>query len=409
MSNLKIKTPRWALPLLEPARFKVVYSGRGLGKSYFFAGLLIEEHIQNPDQRSLCIRAVQNAISQSVKQLIEELIDVYGVADHFDIQATEIKNKKGKGVMMFKGLQQYNSSNIKSFQGVDRAWIEEAVDISQKAWDDLEPTIRKKDSQIWVSYNPLYETDPIDKIFRGDNPPDDAIIVTANIFDNPWASEANMKSMEHARKHDIDRFQHVWMGGYLKNSDKRIYKNFSVQEFDTPAEAEFYYGCDLGFSVDPTVLVRCFIEGRKLFIDYEAREIGCDTVDLPNLFLQVPMSELFPITIDSSRPETISHLKKNGFRRARGSVKGAHSVIEGIEYLRSFEIIVHPRCKGMIDDLTHYSYKVDSKTDEITPYIDHKNSDGCDALRYAVEKVRRTSKANTIPTSRPVKTVRKWK
>ena len=311
--------------------------------------------------------------------------------------------------MIFQGMNSHNADSIKSLEGFDRAFVEEAQSLSQVSLDMLRPTIRKPNSEIWFCWNPRYPDDPVDAFFRGDNPPEDAIMKSVNYTENPWMPDVMVKEMEFDRGRDIEKFQHVWCGGYLTNSDKRIFKNFKVEEFDTPHEAEFYMGCDLGFSVDPTVLVRCFIEGRKLYIDYEAREIGCDTVDLPNLFLQVPLSEMFPITIDSSRPETISHLKKNGFRRARGSVKGAHSVIEGIEYLRGFDIIVHPRCSGMIDDLTHYSYKVDSKTDEVTPYIDHKNSDGCDALRYAVENVRRTSKANTIPTARPVKTVRKWK
>lgn len=392
-----METPRWALPLLEDARFKVAHGGRGGGKSTFFAGLLVEEHIMNPNQRSICVRAVQNSIEQSVKQLIEEVIYSAGLSDHFEILNTEIKNKKGTGVMVFKGLQNYNSANIKSFQGFDRAWIEEAVDLSQKGWDDLEPTIRKAGSQIWVSFNPRYKTDPVDALFRSEAPPEDSIIVNVNIHDNPWATEANIKSMEYDRGRDIDKYNHVWLGGYLTNSESRVFKNWKVEDFEAPEDAVFRFGADFGFAKDPTVLIRCYIIGRKLYIDYEAHAIELEIVDTPELFLSIPESERYPMTADSSRPETISHLRKHGFPKILGAVKGKNSIEEGIEWLKSFDIMVHPRCVHTIDELTHYSYKTDPLTDNVLPVFEDKNNHVIDALRYACEGARRLSAVQDEP------------
>jgi len=271
----------------------------------------------------------------------------------------------------------------------------------------LRPTIRKEGSELHFCWNPRNENDPIDLFLRGDRPPDGSIIKSVNYSDNPWMPDIMIKEMEYDRERDFEKYQHVWLGEYIKNSEKRIYKNWKVDDFDTPKDAMFYFGFDLGFSIDPSVLVRCYIEGKTLFIDYEAREIGCETVDLPNLMMQIPDSESWPITVDSARPETISHLRKNGFPKCRPSVKGPNSVIEGIEFLRGYDIVVHPRCEGIIKDLTFYSYKVDKKTDEITTLIDHASSDGCDALRYAIELVRRTSKQKKT-TILQANTVSRW-
>jgi len=346
----------------------------------------------DPSSRILCAREVQKSLSQSVKRLIEAKIESLEVGHLFDVQQSCIKSAIGTGIVIFSGLADHTADSIKSMEGVDVCWCEEAQSISQRSLDLLRPTIRKEGSELWFTFNPRLETDAIDRLLRGPSPPPDAVVVRVNYEDNPWMPQIMLDEMEYDKSRDIDKFRHVWEGAYLTNSEKRIYKNWKVEDFDTPKDAMFYFGMDLGFSVDPTTIIRCFIEGKKLYIDYEASEIGCETVDLPHLMMQIPDIENWPITIDSSRPETISHLRRNGFPKCRGSVKGANSVVEGIEFLRGYDIIVHPRCKGVTDGLTFYSYKVDQKTDEVTTLIDHASSDFPDAIRYSIELVRRTKK-----------------
>lgn len=124
--------------------------------------------------------------------------------------------------------------------------------------------------------------------------------------------------------------------------------------------------------------------------------VGCEIVNLPDLFDRVPEARKWFITADSSRPETISHMRKNGFPRINAAVKGAKSVEEGIAFLQSFDIVVHPRCEHLINELTHYRYKTDPKTGTILPLLEDKNNHLIDSLRYACEGVRRAK-----PTSRP--------
>ena len=389
MSVLSIETPAWAEPLLSPSRYKGAFGGRGSGKSFFFAELLIERHIQNPEAHSVCIREVQKSLNQSVKKLLEIKIESMGVGHYFDVQESIIKSKIGNGRIIFQGMQNHTADSIKSLAEYDTAWVEEAQTLSQRSLDLLRPTIRKPDSEIWFSWNPSESTDPVDVLLRGEMPPKGATVLQVNYTDNPWFPEVLKDEMEYDRKRDIDKYEHVWLGGYVKNSNTRVFRNWSIQEFDTPPDAVHRFGADWGFSVDPTTLVRCHIIGRKLYIDYEAYMVGCDIVDTPNLFLTVPEAEKWPIVADSSRPETVSYMRQNGFPKIMGAVKGTGSVEDGIEFLKGYDIIVHPRCKHVADELLHYSYKTDPLTGKVLPILADKKNHTIDALRYACEAVRR--------------------
>lgn len=405
--NLDIDTPEWAEPLLEPARYKGIWGGRGSGKSHERAEALIEAHVMNPNTASVCLREVQKSIKMSVKRLLEQKIEKLGVQSHFIVQDTMIKNRFGKGLIIFQGMQNHTADSIKSLEGFDIAWFEEAQSASQRSLDLLRPTIRKPGSELWFTWNPDEPTDAIDQLLRSDNPPPDAVVLQVNYMDNPWFPDVLKDEMEYDRGRDLDKYTHIWLGGYKKNSNKRVFNNWRIEEFETPEDAMLRFGADWGFAVDPTVLVRCYLVGRKLYIDYEAYQVGCDIVDTPDLFMTVPESERWPIVADSARPETISHMKKNGFPKILPAVKGPKSLEEGVEFLKSYDIIVHPRCKHVIDELTHYSYKVDPDTDEVLPVLEDKDNHTIDALRYACEGTRRKAQ-NKRPTAAPVPTMNRW-
>jgi phage terminase large subunit len=139
------------------------------------------------------------------------------------------------------------------------------------------------------------------------------------------------------------------------------------------------------------VLVRASIDGNRLYVDYEAWMIGCEIINLPALFQSVPEAEKWPMVADSARPETISHMRKHGFPKIFAAIKGPKSLEEGVEFLKSFDIIVHPRCVHLIDELTMYSYKTDPLTNRIVPILQDKDNHVIDALRYACEGARRAN------------------
>lgn len=391
MGTLSIETPRWAVPLLGPARYKGAFGGRGSGKSHFFAEAVIEQCIAQKTH-VVCVREVQQTLSQSVKKLLESKIEGLNVGHLFEVQRDCIYGKNGSEII-FRGMQNFNADNIKSLEGFDIAWTEEAQSLSQRSLDLLRPTIRKPGSELWFSWNPSLSSDPVDKLLRGEKPPPDAVVVQVNYTENPWFPDVLRQEMEYDRGRDVDKYSHIWLGGYQKNSETRVFRNWRIEEFDVDPQAVIRQGADWGFAVDPSVLVQCYIVGRTLYVPYEAYRVGCDVVDTPDLFMTVPNSEKWPITADSSRPETISHMQKNGFPKIMAAAKGAGSVEDGIEFLKSFDIVVHPRCKHTIDELTLYSYKTDPLTGQVLPVLADKNNHVIDALRYACEGARRAARA----------------
>lgn len=406
--TLQIPTPEWALPLLQPSRYKGAHGGRGSGKSHFFAEAVIEAHIIDPASRTVCVREVQKSLAQSVKRLLETKIAALNAGAYFEVQEAVIKAKRGDGLIIFQGMQNHTSDSIKSLEGYDRAWVEEAQSLSQRSLDLLRPTIRKPESELWFSWNPNLETDPVDALLRGPKPPPDARIVEVNYDQNPWLPDVLRVEMEYDRGRDPDKYAHVWRGGYANNGEARVFKNWRIDEFDAPDDAVHRLGADWGFAADPTVLVRCHIVGRTLYVDYEAYRIGCEIVDTPDLFLSVPESERWPMVADSSRPETISHVRKNGFPKLLAAVKGPRSVEEGVEWLKSYDIVVHPRCRHVIDELTHYSYKTDPLTQKVLPVLADKNNHCIDALRYACESARRISGVAKPPAVTAAPTANRW-
>ena len=403
MSTLEIKTPRVFVPLIGPARYKGAHGGRGSAKSHFFAESLIERIVLNPGTRAVGIREVQASIKESSKRLLEDKIISMGVSSMFEVQERQIKTH-GDGLIIFRGMKNETAESIKSLEGYDVAWVEEAQTISQRSLDMLRPTIRKEHSELWFGWNPKTPSDPIDRLLRN-NPPPGSAVVESNWRDNPFFPDVLRAEMEYDRGRDTDKYLHIWEGQYEKHSESRVFHNWRVEPFESPADAIFRFGADWGFSVDPTVLVRGYIEGDTLYVDYEAWKVGCEIDETPSLFAgtdeQDPPRWANPnghdglegalkwkIMADSARPETISYMQKRGFK-IQGARKGPGSVEEGVNFLKNYDIVVHPRCNHVADELAYYSYKRDPLTDEILPVLEDKKNHTIDALRYMVESVRR--------------------
>lgn len=393
-----VQLPAWAEQLWSPSRYKAIYGGRGGGKSRSVATALVLKAADKPE-RILCAREVQRSIKDSVKRLLDDEIDRMGLRAFFTSTETEIRGANGS-LFLFAGLRG-NAAGIKSLEGVTIAWTEEASTISQASLQTLIPTIRALDSELWFTWNPDLETDPIDVLFRGeDGPPPGAIIIPVNHDANPWFPEVLRQEMEWDRSRDPEKYAHIWLGEYRRNAEARVFKNWRIEEFEAPTGAVHRLGADFGYSVDPSCAVRCHIDGKRLYVDHEAYRIGCEIDEMPDLFLAIPDAEKWPMVGDTSRPETISYLRRHGFPKLRAAIKGARSVEEGVAFLQSYDIIVHPRCQHVIDELTLYSYETDPLTGSVLPKLQDKNNHLIDALRYACEGARRA--LNSQPVRAPV-------
>lgn len=228
--ELTISTPRWAVPLASTetaagalVRYVGAWGGRGSGKSHELAGKAVEEMVADPDCSVVCIREIQKSLALSAKKLIEAKIVEFGVSHLFDVLKTEIRRIGGTGVCIFQGMQDHTADSVKSLEGFNIAWVEEAQSLSQRSMDLLRPTIRAEGSQIWFSWNPRRRGDAVERLLRGPKGSrKDAIVVRANYTDNPFLPETLRKEAADDKENNPDGFAHTWLGDYENVGSKVV-------------------------------------------------------------------------------------------------------------------------------------------------------------------------------------------
>jgi PBSX family phage terminase large subunit len=235
-THLKSKIPKWFTPLINKSRYKGVKGGRGGGKSHALAQWIVIKLVSDPNLKVVCIREIQKSTKYSVKKLIEDKIYQMGIGYMFDITDHEIRRSDSKGLVIFVGMQDHTADSIKSLEGFDIAWVEEAHSLSKKSLKLLRPTIRAEGSEIWFSWNPQSPTDPVDEFFAND--PNDSILIHVNIFDNPFAPQTLLnEAAEDKKKLDPEDYAHIWLGDYNLQSDSLAFppkelKRFAMQDLN---------------------------------------------------------------------------------------------------------------------------------------------------------------------------------
>lgn len=399
----------------EGVRYRGAFGGRGSAKTRTFAMMSAVKAYQAAEQGIsgviLCGREFMNSLEESSMEEVKQAIrSIPWLNDYFDIGEKYIRTKCKRVNYVFCGLR-HNLDSIKSKARILLAWVDEAESVSDLAWKKLRPTVRESGSEIWVTWNPEKDGSATDKRFRK-TPPKNSIIVEMNYNDNPWFPDV----LEEERIDDLNSLEYsdyawIWEGAYLENSDKQVLANkYVVQSFpdDLWQKADrLLFGADFGFAKDPNTLVRMFMLDRNLYIEYEAYGAGVELNDMWKFyagkdgatdkqlsewevtddakFAGIPEARKWPIKADNSRPETISHIKKQGFNISAAK-KWQGSVEDGITHLRGFkQIIIHPRCKETAKEARLYSYKTDRITGEVLPVIEDKNNHCWDAVRYGLD------------------------
>lgn len=229
LSILKIQTPRVFVPLLQPARYKGVWGGRGSGKSHFFAEMTIEEAISIPGYRMVCVREKQKSLKESAKRLLEDKIDYFGVGSMFNVLSDRIETP-GDGLIIFQGMQDHTAESIKSLEGFRRAWVEEAQAFSARSLELLRPTIRAPGSELWFSWNPGHSTDAVDKLLRSETPPPNSIVVKANYSDNPFFPDELEEERLYDKQTNPVRYGHIWNGDYEPTAVGAIWNRATLHD-----------------------------------------------------------------------------------------------------------------------------------------------------------------------------------
>ncbi len=386
-----VQLPHYAAKLVDPAPYKVLYGGRSAGRTWTVARLLLLTAAQDR-LRVLCVREFQRSMRDSVYRVLRDQIDALNVPG-YTWTDTEIRHSNGS-MFLFDGLRQ-NQTKIKGYEGIDRCWVEEAERVSESSWQVLVPTIRKPGAEIWITFNPALETDPTYLRFVT-SPPNGAVVVRQSYRDNPWVSETTREQIAHMRRTDPDAAAHVYDGECVTHSESQVLScKWVVDDFEPNPKGGWegpYLGADWGFSADPTVLVACWIYDGTLYIEHAIYGYHVDLDRTPELFDGVPYARQHMIRADNSRPETISHVAKQGFN-VTGAPKWSGSVQDGIAHLRSYDrIVVHPRNREFEQECRLWRWKVDELSGKPMNLLQAGNDHGPDALRYALApKIKRAA------------------
>lgn len=390
MAQATIKLPPKLVPIFGAPRGKVqyraLYGGRGSAKSYTAAKMAAVWGYAEP-LRILATREFQASIKESFHAELKAAIESEPwLAAHYDIGVDYLRGKNGTE-FIFRGLR-HSVNTVKSLAKIDLTIVEEAEDVPEASWLALEATVfRQPKAELWPIWNPRIEGSPVDMRFRK-SPPANALIAPINWNDNPYFPPG----LETLRRREMERldpntYAHVWDGAYLTNSDAQIMAGkWRSEEFEPlPSWDGPYQGGDFGYAADPTAAVRSYIVGDTLHISHGFMQRGVELDAIgAKVSAAIPGFADHVARWDSASPGSISLIKRHGLPKALGAEKWAGSVEDGIRYLRSFkEIVIHPRCTGLISEFRLYSYKVDRLTGDVLPVPIDANNHGIDALRYS--------------------------
>lgn len=400
MTTARIELPPKLIPVFSgEARYRGAHGGRGSAKTRSFALMTAVRAYMFAEAGVsgviLSAREYMNSLEESSMEEIKQAIRSISWLDaYFDIGEKYIRTKNRRVSYVFSGLR-HNLDSIKSKARILIAWVDEAENVSEVAWQKLTPTVREAGSEIWITWNPEKDGSPTDKRFRK-SPPAESKIVELNYTDNPWFPEVlEQERLGDRERLDDQTYAWIWDGAYRENSEAQILAGkYRVAEFDFGSDFDGpYFGIDWGFSQDPTAGVRLGICDQRLYVEYEAGKVGLENDDIAKFMIErLPDIEKHTVRADSARPETISHVKStgNGQRLALPRIEGVEkwkgSVEDGIAHLRSYkEIIIHPRCVNVLNEARLYSYKVDRLTGDVLTDIIDKHNHYIDAIRYGLE------------------------
>ena len=375
--------------LWSPARHHAFFGGRGSAKSWSVASFLTIIGAKEK-KKIVCARQFQNSIRDSSKALIEKRIDSLGFTGHYKPTDQYIIHQETKTEFSFVGLER-NIDSIRSLEGADIVWVEEARTIRAKSMEVLLPTVRSPGSFFIWTWNPEKPTDPVDYYFRNtkEGPPPRSLVTFVDSTDNPYFYQTELpEERETLRKGNFERYKHVWLGGYDTAADSKVFPNCTTGIVPVPIDCPPRYGMDFGFGTDPSFVVKVYIIDaiKTIYIANEA----CGRVpmdQLSQLLLSVVDSDNDLVKADSSMPGAIEFLNARGFPNVVGAKKGPGSVKAGINYMSSYKIVIHPQCEKMRDEARLYSFMTDKLSGKVLPGrvpVD-ANNHGWDATRYALE------------------------
>ena len=409
-----VNLPAALVRVLGPERgsyqYRVLRGGRGSGKSVGAATIAAIWGYAEP-LRILCVRQFQNSIPESFYREVVDALEMYPwLKDHYTVTKESITGKNGTQ-FIFKGLDR-NPQSIKSLAKIDLTIVEEAEDIPEQSWVNLEATIfRQPKSEMFIIYNPRKESSPVDFRFIKNKAPS-SIVGNVNYSDNPFFPAG----LEILRKRDMEIFDpatyaHIWLGDYLRNSKSQIFHDrYELKQFEPDPKWSIVQGLDWGYSQDPTAMIRAYVHDECLWISHEAGGVGIELDDVASAAAAIPDFHKHTTRADSAQPAMISHVKGKGLPKLEPAKKGKGSVEDGIQFIRSFRrVYMHPRCKNTLNEFNTYSWKVDRMSGDVLDVPVDANNHYCIAEGQKVLTKRGYVAIENVATSDKVMTRDGWR
>lgn len=415
MGAAEIWFPPKLEPLFKPARYKVIYGGRGKGGSWGMARALLIQGAAGP-LRILCTREIQKTIAESVHQLLSDQVEMLGLSRFYEVKEKSIEGRNGT-LFSFAGLRDLSVKNLKSYEGYDRAWVEEAESTTKKSWSTLIPTIRKDGSEIWVNFNPQLDSDETYVRFVENTPPD-CVLIPMSYLDNPWFPEVLEKEREYLKRTDPAEYENIWDGKCRATVAGAIYANEIRDAVEKKRIRPLPYDpllkvhtvWDLGWNDSMSIVfvqrmlselrVIDFLEDRLRTYDWYAAEIKAKRYNLGKCYLPHDGAHKNPQTGLSA----VDTLRKLGLDVATALPSG--DVEQGIKAVR----MVFPRMyfdevntKPLIDHLRRYKRHIPVSTNEPQEPVHDAHSHAADAIRYmvmAAEQMTNDVKDEPLPLPR---------
>lgn len=392
--TLKLKKEHFApkfYPLLfdYSTRWEVYYGGAGSGKSYFITQKIIARCCKEKIKVLVC-RRYASTLRNSCFALFKEIIAKWGIAPYVRVNESDFRVKfpNGSEVIML-GLD--DECKLLSLTNISTVWVEEAFEVEKPKLEQLNLRMRgaAPNQQIILSYNPISKNHYLYD-FTIINPPASFRYTHSTFRDNPFLNAEYIESLEELYTRNPQKARVFCDGEFGVDATGLVFQNWKVEEFNhEEIQGQLMVGLDFGFIHDIsaiTVALMVEAEGRIYIFD-EYGATGKTNKDLANIIKAMGLSKSV-IIADCAEPKSIAEIKAEGIQKIKPCTKGADSVIHGIQRLQNYQIIIHPKCNGVITEFENYTYERDKQTGEYT----NKPCDGnfnhyCDALRYSLQCV----------------------
>ena len=398
MINLKIK-PSIFCPIYYPYlldyqyRYNVFYGGRASGKTKFIMQKLLIKGLKEK-RTILLMRKQTTQLRDSVWKEILQVIDDFHLSQFFTVNKTEFRITCLINGTEFKCLGLDEPEKIKGFADISDVFLDEVTGFNQEDVELIDGTLRspkfKLPLQMYFSFNPISKANFVYKYFGFDTgiTPPNTFILKSTYLDNPFLGDNVAERYEALKQRDYRRWQIEALGDFV-SLDKLVFQNYKVEEFDhTKINGVLLCGLDYGFVNDISAFVASLLdeENKKIYVFKIWGDTNKTNDELSNIIKSMGFSKSL-IIADCAEQKSIEEMKRAGILRIKPSVKGADSIIHGIQKLQQYDIIIHPSCEGIITEFENYSWQKDKQSGEyINKPIDSFNH-YIDALRYSLQCV----------------------